>query len=425
MADIALTSHTNLMNQRAQGKKLHRRTQSSSKHDLNGFINKKNDTEEFIQDMIQNQQVLNTDATQYALEADTIKQTGNEIEVIVDDIEEIPTTGFIVPKANNYNPLNLISRRNLAARIGSVGNLYPVKKIHLLEQLQDHIDDLTGLGTIHEKKNSMESMDTETLGARSPGLQSISNSQGSKNPSRAHSKHSSLDIRPGHSKTSSADFRNLNFIQPLDLKPSSQTSKAEKENIHFTKKPSNFSNQENNELGANMAATFSIVPNNRRLTHSRSQNPTLNNFIHKNSETHRISPKGQGASMPLTDTISPKGTSMYSAKGQAEKVTVTKNIKGNFKSNTYKEPSTRTAEVKFPVDITPYTTNVTNVDPKVEELAESMKNLASKTDIMESQIKNIFNVVDSFVRDRNHLEEVIHFNVLILINFIIESKSSR
>lgn len=404
MADTLLTSHSNLMDMRAKGKKLHRRTQSSSKHDINGLLNQKQASEEFVQEMLQTQNILNANATHQALDADISKQLGNEKEVIVDDIEDIPY-GVIVPKAhNNNNPLNLISRRNLAARIGSVGNLYPPKKVHLLDQLKDNIDEFTGLGTIHEKKNSMDSCDTDTM-ARSPDLLSICNSQGSKNPSRTHSKHSSLDIRPGHSKTSSADLRNINFIQPiLDLRPLSQSIKAEKENIHFTKKPSNFSSSDTHDNLANMGPGFGISSTTKKGHHQRSQRPASTSYTFKTTETSVTSPKTQTPSFNISDLVSPKGSTVYNIKPVLDKTG--KLSKSGIKSTTQKETSKTTVENKLPTTTTEINNYTHGMDSNIASLSESMKNLTSKTDMLENQIKSIFQVVDSFTNEKNHLQEV-------------------
>ena len=432
MADIFQTSHTNLMDMRAKGKKLHRRTQSSSKHDLNGFFDKKAASEEFTQEMIQSNNVLNADATQHALDADANKFLENEKEVIVDDIEDIPFTGIIVPKANSAaNPLNLVSKGNLTARIASLNsNIYPVKKVHLLDQLKDNIDEFTGLNTIHEKKNSMDSMDTENLGARSPDLLSICNSQGSKNPSRTHSKHSSLDIRPGHSKTSSADLRNVNFNQPIfDFRSLNQSIKAEKENLHFSKRPSNFSNPECLEPFSNTGPAFGIS-SSKRAQHGRTQPAAHNNYMNKIPETNITSPKTQLTSHHASDTISPKNSTFTTLKSPMDKSlkSNTKSVAKKLTTNTTTTTNTKEAvtvkeaqkivENKPTVDQSAH--NV-GVDNKLSGLSESMKNLTDKTDMLENQIKSLFQVVESFNNEKSTLEEVSISNLIIWSNLVVES----
>ena len=403
MADILQTSHSNLMDQRAKGKRLHRRTQSSTKHDFNSLINKKAATEEFVQEMLQGQNILNIDATQRALEADAQKYTDNEIEVIVDDIDEVPNTGFVVPKAHySSNPLNLISKRNLAARVGSLGNLYPTKKVHLLDQIKDNIDEFTGLNTIHEKKSSIDSLDIEGLGNKSSDLLSVCHSQGSKNPSRTHSKQSSLDIRPGHSKTSSADFRNINFNQPsFDLRPANQNFKAEKENIHFTKKLSSFSTHDPNEIltGAGSSLGYGVGLC-KRGHNTRSQNASAHNFTSKFDMNNNTSPKTQGASISIVGSTSPKNSNIHTLKTPQEKTLRT------AKSNIKVMKESKAMNNKTEVDYTIYTSGM---DSKISDLSTSMKNLSQKTEMLENQIKSIFNVVDAFAQDKTYLEEVMIF----------------
>jgi len=391
MADILLTSHSNLMDQRAKGKKLHRRTQSSTKHDLNSLMNKKAASEEFVQEMLQSQNFPQNDATRRALQADALIPTEYDKEVIVDDIEDVPSVGFVVPKTHySNNPLNLISKKNLTARVSSLGNLCPIKKVHLLDQIKDNIDEFTGLNTIHEKKNSLDSADTETLGNKSPDLLSICNSQGSKNPSRTHSKQSSLDIRPGHSKTSSADLRNVNFSQPLfELRPLSQNIKAEKENIHFAKKASTFAHEASESL-AN-ANSLTSGPN-RRGHHSRAQNASAHIFTRINEPGSMISPKTQMSSINIVDTVSPKGLNIGSK--------VTQGTRGNPKNNLKTLPQREVNKVPEG-----HGTSSNGMETKIADLSESMKNLSSKTEMLENQIKSIFQVVDSFASDKNYLEE--------------------
>ena len=209
MTESLSTSHSDLMNLRAKGKKLHRRTQSHTTFSLNDVVNKKNTSDEFVHEMLLNHNVLGSDVTQKVLDA--VNRDANEKEVIVDDIDEIPNTGIIIPHgfSNNLNnPLNSIQRRSLLMRNNYQTAGSQFKKIDMLSQVKN-IDDITGLNTIHEKRNSMESIETENLNKKSPNVtNSGSSSQNiSKTVSRAHSKHPSLDFRIGHSNNSSVDFR--------------------------------------------------------------------------------------------------------------------------------------------------------------------------------------------------------------------------
>ncbi len=234
MTESLSTSHSDLMNLRATGKKLHRRTQSHTTFSLNGVVDKKNTTDEFAQEMLQNHSILNGDLTQKVLDA--VNKDLNEKEVIVDDIDEIPNTGIIIPRGfsnGSNNPMNPIQRRGLLMRNTFQTNASQFKKMDMLSQVKN-IDDITGLNTIHEKRNSMESIETENINKKSPNISySGSSSQNiSKTMSRGHSKHpsldfrigsnnSSIDFRPMHSRISSSDMWNVHTKQSsVDLKPS-------------------------------------------------------------------------------------------------------------------------------------------------------------------------------------------------------------
>jgi len=131
------------------------------------FINaavKESNTEEFTNEMVKIHNILDADITQKILDvAAHNPENDDDREVIVDDIDEIPMTMGIAPKLNSdNNPMSLIKRRNLSTMIPGSGTHCPIRKINLFLELQN-IDDLTGLDTIYERKNSVESIDMETL----------------------------------------------------------------------------------------------------------------------------------------------------------------------------------------------------------------------------------------------------------------------
>jgi len=243
------------MNLRATGKKLHRRTQSHTTFSLNGVVDKKNNSDEFVQEMLSNHNVLGGDFTQKVLDA--VNKDANEKEVIVDDIDDIPNTGIIIPHGafnSLNNPLNSIQRRSLLMRNNYQTSGSQFKKIDMLSQVKN-IDDITGLNTIHEKRNSMESIETENMNKRSPNhTHSGSSSQNiSKTVSRGHSKHPSLDFRIGHSNNSSIDFRPMHSRissgdmwsmhskqSSIDMKPGhSKQSSADFRTLSINKDPFN------------------------------------------------------------------------------------------------------------------------------------------------------------------------------------------
>ncbi len=164
MTDTLPMNHADLIQQRNKIKRAHRRTQST--FDFN-FVSsepeeRESNAEEFTQEMIQTHNILDANITQKILDVVHIAEEDDR-EVIVDDIDEIPITSAIAPKLNSENnPMSLIKRRNLSTMLPGSGTHCPIRKINLFLELQN-IDDLTGLDTIYERKNSVESIDMETL----------------------------------------------------------------------------------------------------------------------------------------------------------------------------------------------------------------------------------------------------------------------
>ena len=159
MSDIFSSNHLDLIQLRNKGKRLHRRTQSTFNLDFIQPIPKESDTE-FAQEMTETHNILDANITQKILDAPLNYEADREI--IIDDIEEIPYTGAIAPKlSSSNNPLTFIKRRNLSAIPSNIGNSCPIKKINLL--LDNNLDDIIGLDTIYEKRNSVESLDQDDL----------------------------------------------------------------------------------------------------------------------------------------------------------------------------------------------------------------------------------------------------------------------
>lgn len=226
MADALSMGHSDLMQLRAKGKKLHRRTHSTFHLNLDKITGQEPDHQEFIQEMLQTNNILTSDATQKLLQA-PIAPKEDDVEIIVDDIDDIPFTGPIIPKpSSSNNPMAFIKRRNLSLANPSSDSNCPIKKVNLFIDLQN-IDDLTGLDTIYERKNSVESIDMETLDTY-PSGQAPEHSEERQVPStvlkdatnKGHKKRPSADSKdmpmgqktqggvgkkPTHSRQSSAD----------------------------------------------------------------------------------------------------------------------------------------------------------------------------------------------------------------------------
>jgi len=283
MTDLFSTNSEDLILLRNKGKRLHRRTQSTFNLDFLQPLSKESN-HEIIQEMAQTHNILDANLTQKILDAPVTSEFDKEI--IVDDIDEIPYSGAIAPRLNsNNNPLAFIKRRNLSAVPSNIGNHCPVKKINLL--LDNNLDDIIGLDTIYEKRNSIESLDidaTENLHSNEDTdlscgkntsiifeepLKEVNRGVSSelrpfipktKNQSitekkSIHSRQSSADFafqnsrreildfldkkedsknlkvgRPAHSKHSSIDFSNKENLKPLNVPPKNETE-------YFAKKP--------------------------------------------------------------------------------------------------------------------------------------------------------------------------------------------
>ena len=202
MADTFALGALDSLNAHSKGKKHHRRTQSTLNLEIEGLTPKAVKRDEIIQEFLQAPDTLDADITQKIL--DVSIDLNSDRQVVVDDINEIPSKGAIVPKLDfNANPLAFNKRRNLSAATPPINNCCPVRKIDLFSNLQ-HIDNLTGLDTIYEKRGSIESVDIETIEARQSARAIEQNTNKPikecfKEIKSSHSKHPSADLPDTHS----------------------------------------------------------------------------------------------------------------------------------------------------------------------------------------------------------------------------------
>lgn len=154
-------SNANELFTQPKGKHRHRRTQSTFNLDFGTVPVQNVVSEEFSKEMTQTHNLPDYSSTQKLI--DVSSQQNNGAEVIVDDIEEIPNMGPVVPRLPlGNNPMALIKKRDLSGVNINQTNHCPVRKIDLFSDLTN-IDDLTGLDTIYERKNSVESTDLESV----------------------------------------------------------------------------------------------------------------------------------------------------------------------------------------------------------------------------------------------------------------------
>ena len=474
MTESLSTSHSDLMNLRAKGKKLHRRTQSHTTFSLGEVVNKKNTSEEFIHEMLQTHNILNGDITQKVLDA--VNKDENEKEVIVDDIDEIPNTGIIIPQgfSNNLNnPLNNLQKRSLLMKTNFQATGSQFKKMDMLNQVKN-IDDITGLNTIHEKRNSMESIETENMNKRSLNVtNSGSSSQNiSKNVSRAHSKHPSLDFRVGHSNSSSVDFRPLHSKKPsadmwsmhskqssVDIKP----THIKQSSADFRTLPKDIIN-----FGIRVEKEIDVVkynlqsPKAIKVGETIQQTPNSEYIDKRNrfiTELQKCSIDRLKKGNTVPDNIPTKSSFKTEETKQKSKLTHTNTLDNKDKSKvaagatagahqtnskhrrTYSGNVGKAGELISPREdlassaiffngknpkemvINDYS-NLANMEPLMEatlelrklktvQVDDSMKKLTTKTDLLEGQIKNIFCIIESFANEKASLEDVIsNFSVI-------------
>ena len=96
MTDLIFSSPLDNPSARSKGRSHHRRTQSNTAFDMNALLNLKPDPQKF-EDLTQTHNVVGVEATQKALDA--AKNSQVEKEVIIDDIDDIPNSGWIVPRS--------------------------------------------------------------------------------------------------------------------------------------------------------------------------------------------------------------------------------------------------------------------------------------------------------------------------------------
>lgn len=152
----------NLFNLVKKGKNLHRRVQSSNSHDFDTLLNNKPATPNLMAEIAREQGVADTAKTLKAVETSATKQ--EEKHVTIEDIDEIPTnTGWIVPK-NPYskNPMQAIKKRD-PHTIQTHTNDDHFETPKKLERFSDqqHLDEITGLSTVLERNQSIESSEID------------------------------------------------------------------------------------------------------------------------------------------------------------------------------------------------------------------------------------------------------------------------
>jgi len=443
MADILVSPHSDMLNMKAKGRSLHRRVQSNTAFDMNALLNRRPDPQEY-EDLGQTHQIISPDATQRAIEAS--KNHESEKEVIVDDIDEIPNMGYIIPKSytsNGNNPMSFIKRRNLSVCTALLTNTCPIKKIDLLTDAKK-INDLTGLNTIYEK--GVEDLETETAEIRSSEAYSQQHSRKSsqalsKNSSQGHMKHGM------HSKHSSADFRNV--TKDRENMTSSRSSSREKTpnkvtkggvvipalntDIEFMEKRNKFIQELQRTSLERKKDTSSPLNLETPIYHARA----ISNFAPKDVAIPQNVNK-QKAQYFLnildrnklkTNIVQPKATPTHhqptnstnrtekSDKDRRESLPNPARLVDNFtrsmtpttlipNSKSHRELSNIPSRPSLFKDSSDKSIASSQLESKVGSLDETVRNLINKTNMLEDQVRNLTSLIEALSAEKMDLEMV-------------------
>jgi hypothetical protein len=459
MSDILVSPHLDMQNMKAKGRSLHRRTQSNTAFDMNALLNRRPDPHEF-ENLSHTHHIINSDSTQKAIEAS--KNHSCEKEVIVDDIDEIPNSGYIIPKSyttNSSNPLSFIKRRNLSVCTALLTNTCPIKKIDLLTDARK-INDLTGLNTIYEK--GVEDLETEAAENRSSRNNSQHHSRKSsqtlsKNSSQGHMRQGGL-----HSKHSSTEFKpvtkdnNTSRSSSIEKTPHKQTSKngIAIPNINTD---SEFMEKRNKFIQELQRASLDRKKENSSplnleapIYHARAISNFANNNLHREvALPQNVNKEKAQHFLNILDRSKLKTNIVQPKQGQPQKPQLT--IRSDKSEHERREsmpnpsrwgetlnrsltPSSLFSNTKSYRELSNVPSNhpifkdhfekaslQNNLENKVGTLDETVRSLTNKTNLLEDQVKSLSSLIELLNTENVHLEMVIvyfYFN-------ISESQGSR
>ncbi len=445
MADILVSPHSDMLNLRSKGRSLHRRTQSNTAFDMNALLNRRPDPQEY-ENLGQTHQIINSDATQRAIEAS--KNHDCEKEVIVDDIEEIPNMGYIVPKsyAGSNNPMSFIKRRNLSVCTALLTNTCPIKKIDLLTDARK-INDLTGLNTIYEK--GVEDLETEAAEIRSSEAYSRNHSRKSSQALSKTSSQGQMKNQPGmNSKHPSGDLRILpkekenntsSRGSSVEKTPNKQPSKngifipAINTDLEFMDKRNKFIQELQRTSLERKKENSSPLNLEAPIYHARA----ISNFANSNRDVampQNVNKQKAQYFLNIldrnklkTNIVQPKNSNFQSSnlaikteksdKERRESLPNPGRLVDNFNRSmtptgllinpkSHRELSTIPSNPSLFKDNSDKTLVQSNLVSKVGSLDETVKTLTNKTNMLEDQIRNLSSLIETLGTEKLQLEMV-------------------
>jgi hypothetical protein len=440
MSQTLLLPSQDLLSFKPKTRPFHRRTQSNSAYDMNTLVhgNVPAPQEQAIEEIVNTHNIIGSAVTLKALE--NAKQIDIEKQVIVDDIDEIPrTTGIIVSHKNqNSNPMNFIKKRNLSCFTSFV-NACPIKKIDLLNEPQK-LDEMTGLNTIYEKRNSVDSFDPESMDVNSPyAVSKDVSKEFSKDAIIMEDTLSNHDNDDDNSKIkiqeinetliASNDYldKRNKFIDDLKRKLS-----MTKPTITTSSNPNQYLPRQYNTLKSSTPNSMTNIPSNVNPYHTA--NFTTKNSLSKISKPINERPKSHTVIVPPTMNARPslpkkeqkdansmisftKYFSSSSLLNQVEcrtpnsgdankKIKELLNTASIKKQQSFKDNSKDMKDRNNISDITQQGSAA-----KIASLTSQLSNLSSKTVTLEDQVKSLMRVIEQLTSEnrglmhRNHEQE--------------------
>jgi len=454
MTDTIENTHSEMMKLKAKKKTLHRRTQSNTAFDMNNLLGKETHDPELLNQIVKTYDIMDAEKTEKAIEAS--KNTDSNKEIIVDDIDEIPNTGYVVPKYHSSNnPMNFIRKRNLSTG-SSLGTHQPMPRTLDLLNNAEIVSDLIGLNTIFEKRNSLEDIDLAEL--KSSDSRTTSKTH-SRNPSQADPPKPSSTVQANpssafqkkankHMKHLSADFRPLS--QDSNLPQQSFTPKGGVPDLSLNKKNKSAQNAQTNTDLMNKRSKLSPQPQismeknkenvaRTQKTHHRTISSNLGdiglantinkqkaeNFLHildrpKNKQTLNNRSKGSPSGkqnifkqLEIKENL-PKNThyelNQISPSAHHEhhySFTPSNNFLSNAKTfqDVINLKNLQSARMNNQTN-KPSSPKPVHLETKVTSLNETVKNLTDKTKVLEEQIKSLNQIINILRQQKGDLEKV-------------------
>ena len=392
MTDSEQLKPSNLQATHKKGKSFHRRTHSHNAYDFNSVMNlPPTTTPGLMEEIAKAQGVGDSNATRKALDAASNKQSDKC--VIVEDINDIPkNVGWVVPKNPNAdnNPL-LLRKHNLtlkAQQLHSSPDKKPEKPVN-----QHLINASSGLNTIHERQQSVESSEAEPLGLRSGGNSTSSRANHARTTSWneslfANNKQISRNSYNLASPTLQGHHRRVQFSLDLENKvnPFTTTNDTLLSRANATSQQRSPKSGRLNELFAH-AGTHSAKHAKEKLSIRPNVTPeTAKNFL-KVLDKHKKAPSLE--SMKLESSLQ-----------TAERVSLTRETNDKRPNN---------AILKNLIVEDEKLTLIQNLESKLQAMEGQLSHLTQKTSSLEHQVIGLTSTMTLIQTENSALKRVTKF----------------